>query len=226
MPELEPPVGQRERLNGYADQARWLRIPQLKDVLEAVSPSLGIYFIIEFKQDSEYLIKEVCRLLESTGHKANVYWFSLVGLINRKLQIADPSIHCLESVPGMLKLLGLYYIGLLPFLSIDCDVLGLTIDDIPLSRVQNESAFKGLPSFIHLILAFLFQGKPPAPMNAPALFRHLRKRGIPVWFLNVNREDEVHIAVAIGATGVLTDKINWLAKYVKDQKIQFEKISL
>lgn len=57
---------------------------------------------------------------------------------------------------------------------------------VPLSRVKETAALKDLPDFVHRLLAFLFQGKPPAPMNAPQLFAHLRKRGIAVRYFRSN----------------------------------------
>ena len=35
-------------------------------------------------------------------------------------------------------------------------------------------------------------------MMAPSLFSHLRARGIPVWFLGVNNEADLHLAVEAG----------------------------
>lgn len=46
----------------------------------------------------------------------------------------------------------------------------------------------------------------------PKLFAHLRRRGIPVWFMGVNDEHDYKLALEAGATGVLTDRIDWLCK--------------
>lgn len=53
-------------------------------------------------------------------------------------------------------------------------------------------------------------GKPPSAMAVPQLYTHLRNRGIPVWFLGVNSEEELQAAQALGATGVLSDRINFI----------------
>ena len=60
------------------------------------------------------------------------------------------------------------------------------------------------------MVAWLFQGKPPKIFLSAKLFTHLRRRGIPVWFLGVNTEQELLLALEIGATAVFTDKIEWL----------------
>jgi glycerophosphoryl diester phosphodiesterase len=74
------------------------------------------------------------------------------------------------------------------------------------------------------MLAVLFQGKPPYPMLAPTLFAHLRRRGVHVWFLGVNTEADLHLAVKAGATAVLTDRINWLKETMRQKDLKFAKI--
>lgn len=61
-------------------------------------------------------------------------------------------------------------------------------------------------------------------MLAPALFAHLRRRGIQVWFLGVNTEHDLKLAVNSGATAVLTDRIHWLKQTMNEQNLRFAKI--
>jgi hypothetical protein len=88
--------------------------------------------IIEFKQDSPILFNEVIRLLTESGPERykNVFWFSLLGPINSKLHKLEPRIPTITSVPKMLHILACYYIGLLPFISIEDGVFGITIDEV------------------------------------------------------------------------------------------------
>ena len=60
---------------------------------------------------------------------------------------------------------------------------------------------------------------------APSLFTHLRARGIPVWFLGVNNESDLQLAVQAGATAVLTDRVNWAVSHVQTNKLRFRQIS-
>lgn len=76
--------------------------------------------------------------------------------------------------------------------------------------MKHEKATKDLPEIAQKLVAWLFQGKPPKIFLAQKLFTHLRRRGIPVWFLGVNTEEELLLAIDIGATAVFTDKIEWL----------------
>jgi glycerophosphoryl diester phosphodiesterase len=62
-------------------------------------------------------------------------------------------------------------------------------------------------------------------MVAPKLFAHLRLRGVQVWFLGVDTEQDLHLAVRTGATAVLTDRIHWLTRTMKENNWTFKKIS-
>lgn len=61
-------------------------------------------------------------------------------------------------------------------------------------------------------------------MLVPKLFTHLRRRGLPVWFLGVNSEDDLRLAVNSGATAVLTDRIEWLNSTIKKEKLVFKTV--
>ena len=74
-------------------------------------------------------------------------------------------------------------------------------------------------------MAIVFQGSPPTITIAPGLFAHLRRRGIPVWFLGVNVEHQVDLAVAAGATAVIVDRIKWTSDYIKANNLKFQSIS-
>ncbi len=81
-----------------------------------------------------------------------------------------------------------------------------------------------MPLWFQKFIAFVFAGSPPYPMVAPGLFAHLRRRGVQVWFMGINNEKDLDLAVRSGATGVLTDRINWLEKTIREKNIVFEKI--
>ena len=107
----------------------------------------------------------------------------------------EPAIATITSVTGMLRVLALHYLGLLPFCPIDDAVFGVTVEEITLDTVMKEKAVQGFPLWAKHALAYVFRGRPPAPMVAPALFAHLRERGIPVWFLGVNSESDLKLCV-------------------------------
>jgi glycerophosphoryl diester phosphodiesterase len=229
------------------------KIPLLEHVLSAIPPQVTI--VIEFKQDSDALIQAVLRLVSLFDRRSSMFWFSLDERLNSALRAADSSIPTITSVPGMLRVLALYYSGLLPFSTIPDAVFGITVEEvsclsvcryseshdgclsqslfhmnvmfeqITLEDIRNEQSLSFLPSWVHPLLHVLFRGKPPHLMIAPSLFRQLRLRGIPVWFLGVNTEQELQLAMASGATAVLTDRVRWLLREMKDLDIRFEEVS-
>ena len=95
----------------------------------------------------------------------------------------------------MLRVLALHYLGILPFCPIDDAVFGVTVEEITLDTVMKEKAVQSFPLWVKHLLAFVFRGRPPAPMVAPALFAHLRERGMPVWFLGVNSDSDLKLYV-------------------------------
>ena len=216
---------QSNRCEGYSSN-EYTKIPLFEEVLKNIPDNITL--IVEIKQNDDDLISKVQSLLAKynrNGKTNNVYWFSLIQKINKKLQMNDSQIPTITSVEGMLKTLFFYYTGLLPFMSIDDPVFGITVEEISLEKIRKEKALKGSPEWFKKVLAFFFRGKPPYAMIAPKLFSHLRKRGMPIWFLGVNDENDVNIALKSGATGVLTDRINWLSKYVKENNLKFANVS-
>ena len=93
-----------------------------------------------------------------------------------------------------------------------------------MDKIRNERAIADVPDFIKRILAFLLQGHPPYILMCPKLFTHLRRRGIPVWFMNVQTDEELEIAINAGATGILTDKVEWLNETMKRKNLRFKEL--
>jgi len=226
LPPIVPPKEEQKFRCRDFPEDEWNRIPLLEDVLKVVP--LSTTLIIEFKQDSDELIKSVLGLLQKHGRgdptTRNLYWFSLSEPVNKKLRKADPSIPTICSVTTMLKTIFLYYMYLLPFINVDFDVFGITVEEITLQTVRNEKSLKRVPDVFKRLLHFILMGKPSYIMVAPSLFEHMRARGIPVWFLGVNDKESLDIAVKSGATAVLTDRIKWLKNTIEKENLQFSQI--
>ncbi len=93
-----------------------------------------------------------------------------------------------------------------------------------LEKLRNERSIADVPDFIKRILAIILQGHPPYVLMCPKLFTHLRRRGIPIWFLNVQTEEELVIAINAGATAILTDKVEWLTETMKRKNLKFKEL--
>jgi len=197
----------------YDGQITEVAIPRLKDVLEAVPAETPM--IIEFKTDSQDLIDRVHAHVTSSGHINHLVWFSLQSKINQRLAFTDPNIPRVTCVPQMLRLICLYHIGLLPFVKIEEEIFGVPIDEVNYARIRDQKALKSLPDWVCKVLAFFFGGKPPKLLIPKKMMMHLRKRGMPVWFLGVNDEADINVALQAGATGLLTDKPKFVSEYIK-----------
>jgi glycerophosphoryl diester phosphodiesterase len=127
LPPITLTKAQAKRTESFKKK-ECLYIPLFEEALKAVpSPTC---LIIEFKQESSLLITEVLRILEENNRKDDVFWFSLDERINKKLRAADGSIPSITSIPAMLKVLGMYYLGLLPFGEIEDAVFGVTVEQV------------------------------------------------------------------------------------------------
>lgn len=84
------------------------------------------------KQDSDELISRVHDMLtnHATFDHRNAFWFSLVEGINKKLRLKDENIATITSIQGMLRVLALYYMGLLPFFPVRDKVFGITVEEV------------------------------------------------------------------------------------------------
>jgi glycerophosphoryl diester phosphodiesterase len=227
-------------------------VPTLEQILTALPPD--IHLIIEFKQDSDLLIRKVHALLTKFDRVRDKrdYWFSLVDTINNKLHAFDPHIPLIVSVLGMLRILALYHVGLLPFWDIKesaycvpvatvrfpwlllvllftycmtCVCL-CVLSQVSMNMLKREKALKGIPTWGLYILRALCVGSPPLIFVQRSLFTHLRSRGIAVMFLGVNSERHLTLAADTGATAVLTDKIHQVHRHVGSKGLKFRTVKL
>jgi len=127
FPAISPPLRQSERIHKYQDY-QWKKIPLLEDVLQITPDNTNV--IIEFKQDSDFLIDEVLKIVDRCNKRDSIFWFSLVEKINKKLRLKDSHIPNIVSVNGMLRILFSYYFGILPFMEIQEAVFGITLEEV------------------------------------------------------------------------------------------------
>lgn len=123
-----PEVSGRQGGSGLYTVDECCKIPLLEHVLCAIPPHVTI--VIEFKQDSDELIREVLRLVTLFDRRSSMFWFSLDERVNSALRAADSAIPTITSVSGMLRVLVLYYFGLLPFATIPDAVFGITVEEV------------------------------------------------------------------------------------------------
>ncbi len=119
--------------NKHLDSLDYTKIPLLEDILK-ITPK-NVAMIIEFKQDSDFLIEEVHRLIQACDRYHSTFWFSLEEKINSKLRKFDKNVPTITSIIGMLKVLFLHYLCMLPFVDIEDSVFGITVEEVLLSML-------------------------------------------------------------------------------------------
>jgi len=202
----------------------WKHIPLFEEVLAHLPEHIGI--IIEVKDHDPEMIPLLRALIQrqSKARQANLFWFSLRAGLNNSLRSADSNIPSITSLPNILRVFFLYALGLAPFIDVQCDVFGIDVRTIDQERVNNEKSLASLPQWAKNIIAFLFQGSPPALCMLPNLYGMLRKKGVPVYFLGVDSVPALHNAIMNGASGVLTDKPNMLCAHIKVHRLQLNQV--
>jgi len=171
-------------------------IPTLEGVFRAF-PDVGIN--IDIKNCDPRLVAAVDELIRKYGREDRTAWGSFNHETSTMCAEANPRAGLLFSFRRVLTVLGMFYLGLLPFLDVP-----ETHFEIPVYRVES---FKGLKLTQRLRIAF--ENMTAMLLNAILshswLFHHLRARGIGVYVWVLNSEAEYEKAFRSGVTGVMTD---------------------
>lgn len=193
-----------------SDDAGCRKFTLLDSVLEAF-PKTQIN--IDIKMENCDLVKAVNKLI--CQHKAadRCVWGSFSGKTTDMCYRENPDIGLLFSAPRMLKLLILFYSGLLPFVSLrethfEVPMLSIFLDP-KYKRDDCTVSFGKLPSAILKICDFLL-------FNS-SLISHLAARGIPTYVWVLNEEAEFQRALEAGAAGIMTDYPSRLKLYTIKQ---------
>ena len=64
--------------------------------------------------------------------------------MNKKLFKRDPNIRIINSVAGYFRLVGLYLLGLLPFVKIDESSVGWLSDEMTVEKLEHEKAVRAM----------------------------------------------------------------------------------
>ncbi|KRY93709.1 U4/U6 small nuclear ribonucleoprotein Prp31, partial [Trichinella pseudospiralis] len=136
------------------------RIPLLEEVLKQTYP---IPVNIDIKINNDKLIEKTAEIVSTSKRENSVAWGNFDEKIVRKLHKANQNVDLICSTRTVLKIIFLFYIGLLPFIPLKENFLELPV----------------LTTLYKLLLN-------------PVLFKHLKKRGMQIflWVLNTPEEFE------------------------------------
>uniref|UniRef100_A0A8C1WS56 Glycerophosphodiester phosphodiesterase domain containing 3a n=1 Tax=Cyprinus carpio TaxID=7962 RepID=A0A8C1WS56_CYPCA len=148
---------------------------------------------IEVKENNSMLIEKISDLVKKYNREAISVWASFCLLF---CQWQNSSMPYMFTVKRALKMLLLYYTGLLPFVP-----LGESFLQFYLPQIINREYIPETWILRSRLVIFLIERL----TLREGMFKHLRDRGIQIHLFVCNEEQDIEAAFAAGATGVMTD---------------------
>uniref|UniRef100_A0A672RVB1 Glycerophosphodiester phosphodiesterase domain-containing protein 3-like n=1 Tax=Sinocyclocheilus grahami TaxID=75366 RepID=A0A672RVB1_SINGR len=161
---------------------------------------------IEVKENNSMLIEKISDLVKKYNREATSVWASVDTTIMKNCRKTNSSMPYMFTVKQGLKLLLLYYTGLLPFVP-----LGESFLQFYLPQIINREYIPEMWIMRSRWLVFLIQRL----TLRKGMFKHLRDRGIQIHLFVCNKEEDIKTAFAAGATGVMTDYPTLLSNYIR-----------
>ncbi|XP_061196308.1 lysophospholipase D GDPD1-like [Saccostrea echinata] len=186
------------------------KFPLLEDVFKEF-PKTPIN--IDIKVDDDELIEKVNNLIVQYNREHITVWGNRSSTVVDKCFTVNPNIPTLFPIGGVLKLLFLFYTGLLPFVPMRDSLLEVIMPSILLK----DDVIPLIGAKIRFLLRVL-----NVLLMRPALFHHLERRGIQTYLWVLNDEEEFERAFRLGAAGVMTDFPTKLKDYL-DKNPQYRK---
>ncbi|XP_016134871.1 lysophospholipase D GDPD3a isoform X1 [Sinocyclocheilus grahami] len=170
---------------------------------------------IEVKENNSMLIEKISDLVKKYNRGAISVWASVDSTIMENCrktfcllccQWQNSSMPYMFTVKQALKLLLLYYTGLLPFVP-----LGESFLQFYLPQIINREYIPEMWILRRRLVIFLIERL----TLRKGMFKHLRDRGIQIHLFVCNEEQDIEAAFAAGATGVMTDYPTLLSNYIR-----------
>ncbi|XP_074202218.1 lysophospholipase D GDPD3 isoform X5 [Camelus bactrianus] len=160
---------------------------------------------VEIKEENEELIYKTADLVRNFDRNEITIWASGKSSIMKKCKAANPEMPTSLTLSRGLWVLLLYYLGLLPFISIPEKFLICFLPTI-INRTYFPFPCSGLNQLAAVVSKWLIMRK--------SLIQHLEQRGVQVIFWCLNEESDFKAAFDLGATGIITDYPTALRRYL------------
>lgn len=180
------------------------KMPSLESVFQKFP---GIPINVDIKPHNLQLIQAVSELVARYGREDITIWGNFRDNTTKQCFETNGNIGILFSFTAVLKLLVLFYTGLLPYVTFHETHL-----EIPMPSSLKHKLGKDLTVAKRIMLEvadWLLMRK--------SLFEHLKKRGVQTYLWVLNNEDEFDRAFKqLGVTGVMTDYPTKLQEYLRN----------
>ncbi|XP_016074075.1 PREDICTED: glycerophosphodiester phosphodiesterase domain-containing protein 3 [Miniopterus natalensis] len=164
---------------------------------------------VEVKGGNEKLIHQIASLVRHFDRNEITIWASEKSSVMKKCKAANPEMPFSFTRGRVIRLLLLYYLGLLPFFPIPEKFLLCFLPTI-INRTYFPFSCSGLNQLAAVVSKWLIMRK--------SLIQHLEQRGVQVVFWCLNEESDFEVAYSLGATGVMTDYPTALRRYLDSHK--------
>nr|XP_033800813.1 lysophospholipase D GDPD3 [Geotrypetes seraphini] len=179
------------------------QIPLLEEVFQKF-PTMPIN--IEIKEDKDELIKKVSDLVKKYNRIERTIWASASSTIMNKCRKENPDMPFgFTRFRGILLLL-LFYTGLLPFVPLEESVASTVMPSIINSAYYPQNRIMRNWISVHLMEKLIMR---------KSLIKHLKDRGIQVYFWVLNKEKHFQRAWEYEVTGIMTDYPSSLQMFMK-----------
>lgn len=184
------------------------KIPLLREVFEKF-PEVPMN--IDVKANDEELLCKVTSLVREFKREGITVIGSFSSHLSGKCQEMNPDLLHFCCFCKVLKILVSFYLGLLPFLTINESFFEIMMPSVGFDK--NNCLPTNLKSRIFLrMVDFIIMNR--------FLFRHLQRRGIRVYVWVLNHEDQFERALAYGVDGIMTDYPSKLTSYMNGRGVR------
>ncbi|XP_055483666.1 LOW QUALITY PROTEIN: lysophospholipase D GDPD3 [Psammomys obesus] len=167
--------------------------------------------IVEIKEKNEELIHKVTNLARRFDRSEITIWASEKNSVMKRCKAANPEMPMSFTIWRSIRILLLYYLGLLPFVSIPERFFFCFLPTI-INRTYFPFSCGCLNKLSALVTKWVIMRK--------SLIRHLQDRGVQVLFWCLNEESYFEEAFSLGANGVMTDYPTALRHYLDKQELK------
>ncbi|XP_054748069.2 lysophospholipase D GDPD1-like [Lytechinus pictus] len=179
-------------------------IPLLREVFEQCP---GVPINLDVGTDNDALIDKVIKMVIEFKREDITILGNTNENMTRKLHAKAPELLLFFSEQSFYRLLKVFYLGLIPFVSFKESFL-----EIPLGSVLKDA---GMKNWIFTTFPRIYD----AVVLNPLLIFHLHRRGIKVFMWVLNTEEQWEQGFAYGADAVITDYPSKLRDYTNKKKL-------
>lgn len=182
------------------DSTKSKKIPLLEDIFRNY-PKYPVN--LDIKKNDDKLIEQVNYLIRKYQREDLTVWGSFDDNVNTKAYKLNPDVSLMFSLMGVTRLFLLHFTGLLPFIPLKETYFEIIMPNAIVKHAKNlPFAYRCALRLVQMVFI------------RKSFVRHLKMRGIMVYFWVLNTDEEFEMAFDCGANGIITDYPSKLIKFI------------